>query len=356
MPLERVSMKIRLTSASLVAIAAAAVLGLSACGSGETATDNPSGSAESAGEITVYNAQHESMTTAWADAFTEETGIKVTLRKGSDTEMSNQIIAEGEKSPADVFITENSPAMAQLADKDLFDPISDTVTEQVPDQFRPSSDAWTGVAARSTVFVYNKDMLKEADLPKSIMDLEKPEWKDKWGASPSGADYQAIVSAMLELEGEDATTKWLEGMKENSKAYKGNSAVLKAVNAGEIAGGVIYHYYYFGDQAKTGENSGNVAQHYFKNEDPGAFVSVSGAGVLKSSENKEAAHKFVEYITSTKGQDMLSEGDDWEYPVGKDVEPREGLVPLEELEAPEVDPSKLNSEKVVELMTAAGLI
>lgn len=351
-------MKFRLKPASVVAMAAAAVLGLSACGGADTAStgSDTQGSTESTGEITVYNAQHETMTQAWADAFTEETGIKVNLRKGSDTEMSNQIIAEGEKSPADVFITENSPAMAQVANAGLFDSVSDTVEEQIPEQYRPSSGEWTGVAARSTVFVYNKDMLSEADLPDSIMDLAKPEWKGKWGASPSGADYQAIVSAMLELEGEEATTMWLEGMKENATAYKGNSAVLKAVNAGEIPGGVIYHYYYFGDQAKTGENSGNVAQHYFKNQDPGAFVSVSGAGVLKSSENKDAAHQFVDFITSEKGQNMLAEGSDWEYPVGKDVQAREGLVPLEELEAPKIDPAKLNSEKVVELMTAAGLI
>ena len=66
-------------------------------------------------------------------------------------------------------------------------------------------------------------------------------------------------------------------MKENATPYKGNSAAMKAVNAGEVEGAVIYHYYYFGDQAKTGENSSNVALHYFRNEDPGAFVSSPAA-------------------------------------------------------------------------------
>src|SRR5690606_34419311 len=119
--------------------------------------------------------------------------------------------------------------------------------------------------------------------------------KDRWAASPSGADFQAIVSAMLELEGEDATLSWLKSMKENFKAYKGNSTAMKAVNAGEVAGAVIYHYYWFGDQAKTGENSKNVALHYFKNEDPGAFVSISGGGVLASSQQQDNAAKFLEY-------------------------------------------------------------
>ncbi|MBP0587820.1 iron ABC transporter substrate-binding protein, partial [Mycobacterium tuberculosis] len=83
--------------------------------------------------------------------------------------------------------------------------------------------------------------------------------------------------------------KWLKALKENATAYKGNSVAMKAVNAGEIEGAVIYHYYYFGDKAKTGENTKNVSLHYFKHEDPGAFVSISGGGVLASSKHKEDA-------------------------------------------------------------------
>ncbi|TIX93047.1 MAG: iron ABC transporter substrate-binding protein, partial [Mesorhizobium sp.] len=101
------------------------------------------------------------------------------------------------------------------------------------------------------VFAYDKTKLKEDQLPKSLLDLADPSWKGRWAASPSGADFQAIVSALLQLKGEAATADWLKAMKENFTAYKGNNTVMKAVNAGEIEGGVIYHYYYFGDQAKT---------------------------------------------------------------------------------------------------------
>ena len=61
-------------------------------------------------ELLIYNAQHESLTKEWIDAFTKETGVKVTYRQGGDTEFGNQLIAEGSGSPADVFLTENSPA------------------------------------------------------------------------------------------------------------------------------------------------------------------------------------------------------------------------------------------------------
>ncbi|MDQ0079053.1 iron ABC transporter substrate-binding protein [Arthrobacter oryzae] len=354
-------MKIRTNALAGIALAATAALGLAACGSGSSApaaTGSASATADAkpSGEITVYNAQHESLTKEWIDAFTAETGVKVTLRQGSDTEMSNQIIQEGAASPADVFLTENSPAMAQVENAGLFADVDKATIDQVPAEFRPSTGKWTGIAARSTVLVYDKAKLSEDQLPKSMLDLAKPEWKGKWAASPSGADFQAIVSALLELKGEAAAEEWLKGMKENFTAYKGNSTAMKAVNAGEVDAALIYHYYYYGDQAKTGENSKNVTPYYFKNQDPGAFVSVSGGGVLNSSKNAGAAQAFLKFITGKKGQEVLQKGTSFEYAIASDVPANEKLVPLTELQAPTVDPAKLNSEKVTELMTKAGLL
>jgi iron(III) transport system substrate-binding protein len=207
--------------------------------------------------IVIYNAQHENLVKSWVDGFTKDTGIKVTLRNGGDSELGNQLVQEGSASPADVFLTENSPAMVLVDNAKLFAPLDAATLAQVEPQYRPSHGRWTGIAARSTVFVYNPAKLTDAQLPKSLLDLAKPEWKGRWAASPSGADFQAIVSALLALKGEKATLEWLKAMKTNFTAYKGNSTVMKAVNAGQIDSGVIYHYYPFVDGAKTGENSNN---------------------------------------------------------------------------------------------------
>lgn len=306
--------------------------------------------------ITVYNAQHASLTQAWADGFTKETGIKVTIRKGSDTELANQIVQEGTASPADVFVTENSPAMVLVEKAGLFEALPKDVLDQVPAQFRPTSGRWTGVAARTTVFAYDKRKLKEAELPKSMLDLADTKWKGRWAASPSGADFQAIVGALLVLKGEPATASWLKAMKDNSSPYRGNGTVMKAINAGEVEGGVIYHYYYFGDQAKTAENSGNVGLHYFRGQDPGAFLSTSGAGVLDSSKHKKEAEAFVKWMSGKHGQAVLREGDSFEYAIGNDEASNPKLEPIAKLDAPKVEPSQLDSKKVTELMTAAGLL
>jgi iron(III) transport system substrate-binding protein len=305
--------------------------------------------------ITVYNAQHDSLTKAWVAGFTRDTGIPVTVRNGSDSQLGNQIVQEGVASPADVFLTENSPAMTLVDGAGLFAPVDPSTVAQVAAPYRPSGK-WIAIAARTTVFIYNTNKLKLADLPKSMLDLEDAKWKGRWGAAPAGADFQAIVSGLLDLKGEAATLKWLQGMKANSTAFRGNGAVMQAVNAEQIDGGVIYHYYHFADQSKTGQNSKNTALHYFKNQDPGAFVSISGGGVLASSKNQKDAQAFLKWVTGKGGQDVLRTGDSFEYAVGEGAESHPKLVPLKDLGAPKVDPAKLNGKKVIELMTQAGLL
>jgi len=338
-------MRRRWSRIAAVLSALAVVLGATACSS--------SGGND---ELLIYNAQHESLTKEWIDAFTKETGVKVTYRQGGDTELGNQLIAEGDASPADVFLTENSPAMAAVEHAALFADLDAETINQVPSQYRPASGKWTGVAARTTVFVYNTTKLQPDQLPKSMLDLEQPAWKGRWGGAPAKADFQAIVSALLQLKGEQATAQWLAGMKTNAVVYNDNIATMKAVNAGEVDGGIIYHYYWFRDQAKTKADSGNTELHYFKNQDPGAFVSLSGGGVLKSSKKTQQAQQFLRFITGKAGQEVLEKGDSFEYTVASGVPANPALVPLNDLQAPVVDPSTLDAQKVSDLMTKGGLL
>src|SRR5215213_9525939 len=174
----------------------AVVLAMTACSSSGESDD-----------LLIYNAHHESLSKEWMDAFTKETGIKVTYRQGGDTELGNQLVAEGDASPADVFLTENSPAMAAVEKAGLFADLNRDTLDQVPGSYRPATGKWTGVAARSTVFVYNKTRLTPDQLPKSMADLQQPAWKGRWGGAPAKADFQAIVAAYLQLKGEVATAQ-----------------------------------------------------------------------------------------------------------------------------------------------------
>jgi len=306
--------------------------------------------------LTLYNAQHEDLVTAMVAGFTQDTGIKVDIRSGKDFEMANQIVEEGASSPADLFITENSPAMQVVETQGLFAPVDPATLAQVPPYFAPSTGDWVGVAARATVLVYNPSLLTPEELPHSIMDLSGSSWRDRVGVAATGADFQAIVSAVLALQGSSATAAWLNGLKSNARVYSGNGAVMRAVNAGDIPAGVIYHYYWYKDRAESGANSSNTELYFFPDQDPGGFVSVSGMGVLTSSQHPREAQRLLQYMTGPAGQQILADSTALEYTVNSAVPANPRLKPFAELAPPNVDTAKLNGPEVIQLMQDAGLL
>ncbi|QZY29971.1 iron ABC transporter substrate-binding protein [Nocardioides coralli] len=309
-------------------------------------------------DLVVYNAQHEELMTEIVPLFEEETGLEVELRNGKDLELANQLVAEGDQSPADVFLTENSPAMSIVDNAGLFTAVSEDALANIPDDYVPSSQNWTGILARSTVVMYNTGSSSAAEMPESILDFADPEWEGRVGFSPTGHDFQAIVSAVLEAEGEEATRDWLEGLAANGTVLDNNLVVMQAVNEGEVEAGIAYHYYWYRDQQEAGDNSDNVQLHFFDGQDPGAFISISGAGVLAASDQQENAQRFVEYLTAAEAQQAMADSYALEYPLNPEasISGDTGVKPFDELEPPAIDPATLNGPKVTELMTEAGLL
>ncbi|GAB3256295.1 iron ABC transporter substrate-binding protein [Nocardioides dilutus] len=306
--------------------------------------------------ITVYNAQHEELLNEVAPLFEKKTGIDVKLRSGKDLELANQLVQEGDASPADVFLTENSPAMTLVDNAGLFAPVDEETLALIPPQYVPSDKSWLGFIARSTVLVYNTDAVSEQELPTSLMDLAEPEWAGRVAFSPTGADFQAIVSAVVATQGEDAARAWIQSLADNGTVLENNLVVMKAVNDGEADAGIIYHYYWYRDQAESGENSDSSALHFFGNQDPGAFVSVSGAGVLASSDKQDDAQEFVRFLAGEEGQQAIADSYALEYPLNPAVSLAPPVKPFSELQPPVIDVSTLNSEVVVEMMQDVGLL
>lgn len=335
----------RVTALAVGVLAASVV---AACGNSDDAGKN--------GTITLYNAQHEDLIKLMVAGFEKESGIKVNIRSGADFQLANQIVQEGGSSPGDVFVTENSPAMSLVDSKGGFVKVDEATLAQVPAQFVPSTKNWTGFAARSTVLAYNKGKLTAGQLPASLLDLAQPTWQGKFGVAAAGADFQAIVSAVLSSKGEAETAKWLSGLRANAKVYPNNRAILKAVNNGELEAGVMYHYYWYKDRAESGADSGNTELKFFGGKDPGAFLSISGAGVLSASKQQDKAQQLVKYLTGKAGQQVLSDSKALEYSIASGVAPNAKLKPMTELDPPVIDVATLNGAKVVDLMRNAGLL
>lgn len=161
---------------------------------------------------------------------------------------------------------------------------------------------------------------------------------------------------MLALRGEDVTRTWLEGLKANGLVLKNNLVVLQAVNDGQVSAGIEYHYYWYRDQAENGDNSDDSALYFFGKQDPGAFVSVSGAGILKSSDKQADAQKFIDFLVSAKGQQDLADSYALEYPLRQGATLPATVKPFTELQPPTVDYAKLNGPQVIELMQEVGFL
>ncbi len=314
-------------------------------------------SSDSSGSLTLYSSQHEPMTEALVKGFEEDNGATVQVRYGEDEGLASQIEQEGDASPADVVLTENTPPLELLAGKELLAEVDSSTLDEVPSQYSSPTGHWVGVAARETVMVYNPDLIAAGELPASILDLAKPEWKGKLAIAPSEPDFVPIVSAIEKLDGEAAAKEWLEGFADNAKHYNDNEGIIAAVDSGQIAAGIINHYYWYEAVAEEGRDKVPSRLHYFGNEDPGALVNISGAGALESSGDPELAQEFLAYLVSEEGQTAIVESGDWEYPLNSAVSPPPGLKPFDTLEPPKVGPADLgDGSGPVELMEQVGLL
>lgn len=339
---------------ALACLVAAAVAG---CGGSSDSSSSSSGSSGSGGSLTLYSAQHEPITEALAQGFEAESGAKVQIRYGEDEGLASQIGQEGEATPADVVLTENTPPLEALAEEELLAAVEPSTLAEVPSQYSSPTGHWVGVAARETVMVYNPDLIAADELPASILDLAKPEWKGKLAIAPSEPDFVPIVSAIEKLDGEAAAKSWLEGFAANAKHYNDNEGIIAAVDSGQVAAGIINHYYWFEAVAEEGKDKVPSKLHYFGHEDPGALVNVSGAGALASSDEPELAQAFLAYAVSKDGQEAITHSGDWEYPLNSAVAPPPGLKPFSSLEPPQVGPADLGDGSApLELMQEVGLL
>lgn len=309
------------------------------------------------GTLTLYNGQHKDATSALIEAFTEETGIEVEDRDGSSAELAHQIVEEGDNSPADLIYTEESSPLIMLEEEGLLSGIDEDALESIPDEYKDESDKWTGVLARSRVVVFNPDLIKEDDLPDSVLDLQDSEWADQVGYVPTSGAFQMQISAMIKLEGEEATKEWLEGLKANGKTFKHNQNALDAVENGEVPFALINNYYWDRQVKEKGEDAMNSELHFFGTHDLGDLITVASAGILESSENKEEAQEFIDFMTSEEGQQILTD-ESSQYPLNPDVE-TEGLKPFSELTPPNdtLDLGEYSDgQDAVELLQEVGIL
>jgi iron(III) transport system substrate-binding protein len=292
--------------------------------------------------LTLYNGQHAQTTAALVEAFTKATGISVDVRKGSSGQLANQIIEEGDASPADLFYSEESPPVAALSEKGLLSTLDAQTLAQVPPEYVAKDGTWLSASMRSRVVAYNKAMVDESEFPDTVLDFATEAWKDRIAYVPTSGAFQEQIIAISLMHGREAALNWLKGLKAYGRPYSGNGAAMKAVEAGEIPAALINNYYWFNVAAEVGAENTKSALFYFGNKDPGALITVSAAGILKSSQKQEAAQKFLAFMVSVEGQQAIVDSVA-EYPIRSDVQSPWALKPFSELDPPAVTPADLGA-------------
>ena len=279
--------------------------------------------------LTVYSGRSKSLVEPIIKQFEKETGIEVKVNYGGTTQLAAALLTEGDKSPAALFWAQDAGALGAVSKKAMFKKLPETILTQVPSDFRDADGFWVATSGRARVLAYSPERVKMEELPESVFDLTQPMWKGRVGWAPTNASFQAFVTSLRVQVGEERTEAWLRGMKANGvKQYAKNTPIIEALAAGEIDLGLPNHYYLL--RFKKGNSGFPVAQTFFKASDPGNLVNVAGIGLLKSTENKETALKFMEFLLSAKAQQYFT-SDVFEYPVIEGVIPNVNLLPLSEL-------------------------
>ncbi|MDE1181738.1 iron ABC transporter substrate-binding protein [Paraburkholderia sp.] len=314
--------------------------------------------AANAASITLYSAQHEQVVNSLAKDFEKQTGIAVRIRSGEGPAMAAQLVAEGTSTPADVYFTENSPELMLLQEKGLLSKVDTATLATIPSRYNSPQGDWVGVTARENVLAYNTSKVQASQLPQSLFDLAKPEWKGKVGIAPSDGDFLPLVSAVLAMKGEAQTVAWLKGLKANAQIFDDDEGVVAAVNRGGVATGLINNYYWARLHAELGDKSTRSAIYHFDHGDPGALVNVSGAAVMKSAHNTDGAQKFLAYLVSERAQTLMATGHvSYEYPLHNGVAPDPVLKPFAELSPPALTLEQLGDDSQAgKLLRQAGLL
>jgi len=307
------------------------------------------------GELTIYSGRSEDLIAGVIDIVETNGEIDAQVSYGSTGEIAVRILEEGTNSPASLFIAQDAGALGQLANEGRLAPLPDAILGRVDSRFVSPEGLWVGLSARARVLVYNTDMVAETDLPASMLDLTGEKWSGQVAWAPTNASFQSHVTALRQELGEEATREWLQAMIDNGTvAYEGNSQIVTAVCAGEIATGLVNHYYLWEKIAEEGEQP--AANHYFPNGDVGALVNIAGAAVLAESPNPDQALRALDVLLGTEAQEYFASSTS-EYPLIAGVEPRADLPPLAEIETPDIDLTDLaDLEGTVALLTEVGLL
>lgn len=306
--------------------------------------------------LVVYSGRNEELVAPVLEQFTAATGIEVSVRYGSTSSITAQLLEEGADSPADVVLLQDAGALGALADANCLAELPDATVEQTFEEYADDDRRWVPLTGRARVVIYDPQSIAEADLPADTAALVDPAYSGKIAIAPGNAGFQAFITAIRVLQDSAAAEEFLQGLVDNAApVYDGNSAILDAVEAGEVPMGLVNHYYWFEQAAEVGAENMRSQLYYLRDGAAGSLVNVTGSGVVSSTDRSTDALALVDFLLGTDAQEYFAQ-ETYEYPMIASVPVADELPPLSDLDAPTIDLDDLASlSATLQLITASGL-
>ncbi|MEU7901672.1 iron ABC transporter substrate-binding protein [Actinoplanes sp. NPDC049118] len=329
---------------------AAVLTGAAACGGDASEPNNQ--------KILLYSGRNEALVKPLFEKFTEKTGIELEVRYGTTAQMAAQLAEEGDRTPAEVFLSQDAGGLGAVNKKGVLATLPAEVLSKVPEAYRAKDGNWVGVTARSRVLVYNPGLVKAEELPRSVFDLTAPRWKGKVAIAPTNGSFQAFVTGVRVQHGEEKAKEYFAALKANDVQIRENNiAIVEEVDAGKVPVGLVNHYY-LGEIARergTSPDKLNARLHFFAAGDSGAMVNVSGIGVLRRSADDPDVRRLLDYLLGSEAQTWFA-ANTYEYPLVGGAPAPAYVPPLADLKVPPIDLNDLETlEASIELIKSTGL-
>jgi iron(III) transport system substrate-binding protein len=328
-----VSLAAGVTAAAILTACGAPQVSMPTSAPTVSSTTAPAAPAE-AMQVVVYTSRSESLFKPVIEAFNRAyPDIKVTMLTGSNGQLAARILEEAGNPQADVLVNSDTLTMADMEAKGAFQPNGSRAVMSVPEAYRAIDGNWVALTLRPRVVMYNTNLVKPDELPKSVYDLIDPKWKGQVGSADStNGALMANLVALRKYSGDAKVEEFVKGLVANgTKFFGGHTDVRKAVGAGELKLGFVNHYYYHLSKAEGAP----VGIIYPDQDSFGLIVNTTNAGIIKGAKNSAAAKLFIDFMLSADGQKVFAQAN-FEYPIVKDVPLAEGVTPLDSFKLADV--------------------
>ncbi|TYP63901.1 extracellular solute-binding protein [Stutzerimonas stutzeri] len=278
-----------------------------------------SSAVQAADEVVVYSSRIDELIKPVFDAYTAKTGVNVKFITDKEAPLMARIKAEGENTPADLLLTVDGGNLWQAEQMGILQPMnSAVVNDNIPSQYRSSTDGWTGLSLRARTIVYSPERVEEGELT-TYEALADKNWDGRLCLRTSKKVYnQSLTATLIETHGAEKTEEIVKGWVDNlaTDVFADDTALIQAIDAGQCDVGIVNTYYYGRLHA---QNPDLKAELFWPNQDGrGVHVNLSGIGLTKHAPHPEAARKLVEWMTTAEAQNIFADIN-MEFPANPEV-------------------------------------